>query len=485
MWSRNLLVSCNLRKHLLRSTSKIAVEVNPDVQRQLENAELKPQHHPGRCKTGNIILPPYVVKGITRAIGDYPIKTLHREAEAMNKCLSSRHRPPEEAEINQKVSAIQHEIEADNQTPDISMHDLSEKESEKLRKQQAQRIQKVLKERVVAWRPMSYGHFEALLYALGRGSMEYTILTKIFMEIIKRDPQFKPRSYFDFGSGVGTGMWAASNFWKNTIFEYFNVDSSRDMNELSDLILREGNENQQSLLKNVFYRQFLPATETKYNLIISSFSLFELPNSQARKEVILNLWRKCDGYLVIIEQGTRAGFELVSEARQYILKQKKPEVKGHVFSPCPHDLPCPRRTNKTDRTPCNFEVSYDTLPIGALVTKRNSTYSYVVLKAGERDLNDESNDWPRIVRETLVRKKHSICRLCTSEGNLQEIIFTTSKHGKFAYKCAKSSKWGDRLPIKVGEKFETNAVNDNKDKNTSQGNEDENRIQDNNQPPVN
>lgn len=59
--------------------------------------------------------------------------------------------------------------------------------------------------------------------------------------------------------------------------------------------------------------------------------------------------------------------------------------------------------------------------------------------------------WPRLVQPTLVRSKHTICRMCTAKGNLQEIIFTQSKHGKFAYRCAKSSSWGDRLPIEVGD----------------------------------
>lgn len=57
---------------------------------------------------------------------------------------------------------------------------------------------------------------------------------------------------------------------------------------------------------------------------------------------------------------------------------------------------------------------------------RKETYSYLVLKKGPR----KEKEWPRIVREVLVRPKHSICRMCTSNGQLQEVIFTASKHGK-------------------------------------------------------
>lgn len=80
------------------------------------------------------------------------------------------------------------------------------------------------------------------------------------MEIAGRNPEFKPNSFFDFGSGVGTGTWAASALWKKSLYEYFLVDSSREMNDLSDLILRGGDQNKHMSLKTVYYRQFLPAS---------------------------------------------------------------------------------------------------------------------------------------------------------------------------------------------------------------------------------
>lgn len=53
----------------------------------------------------------------------------------------------------------------------------------------------------------------------------------------------------------------------------------------------------------------------------------------------------------------------------------------------------------------------------------------MVIKRGKRN-ELEGPAWPRIVRPTLVRSKHTICRLCTYEGQLQEVIFTAKKHGK-------------------------------------------------------
>lgn len=84
------------------------------------------------------------------------------------------------------------------------------------------------------------------------------------------------------------------------------------------------------------------------------------------------------------------------------------------------------------------------------VGHQTEMYSYVVLKKG---MNDESDTtWPRIVRPTLVRSKHTICRMCTKNGKLEEVIFTQAKHGQLPYRCARSSKWGDRLPVHIDSK---------------------------------
>lgn len=50
------------------------------------------------------------------------------------------------------------------------------------------------------------------------------------------------------------------------------------------------------------------------------------------------------------------------------------------------------------------------------------------LCAGHRPASDVQ--WPRIVRTPLVRRKHTVCRMCVAAGKLEEVVFTASKHGK-------------------------------------------------------
>lgn len=136
-------------------------------------------------------------------------------------------------------------------------------------------------------------------------------------------------------------MWAANTYWEKDIFEYYNVDISREMNDLSEVLLQGGKGNK-DLPKGVFYRQFLPAERITYDIVVSAFSMFELPSLKARLQTILNLWNKTEKYLIVVEQGTNAGFKIVNELRDFILDIKKHGSVGHVFSPCPHDHPCPR-----------------------------------------------------------------------------------------------------------------------------------------------
>lgn len=239
-----------------------------------------------------------------------------------------------------------------------------------------QRVQKLVAQRTYSWRQLEYDAYRSLQYLLGRAAPEYAALRRVFGELARRRPAFAPHSFFDFGSGVGTGTWAAADQWRQSIFEYYLVDASRDMNDLADLLLRDGDENRPLELRNVNFRQFLPAStevgfnqkgyrqvlvpwvsiirskyskimclciltlivQTKYDIVLSAFSLLELPDAKTRLETVRTLWNKCDRYLVLIEQGTRAGFNIINEARDFVLYTSiqagnKMERECDIFAP--------------------------------------------------------------------------------------------------------------------------------------------------------
>ncbi|XP_024944255.1 methyltransferase-like protein 17, mitochondrial isoform X2 [Cephus cinctus] len=399
-------------------------------------------------------LPNSIVKAIEIAMEDHPKNVLLEDGQKLARYLWERHAPLEQADITAKYEEIEKEIlDKHLQKNGISV------DTETLKQRYRPLVIKLCKQKLTKWEFISYDAYKSLSYMAGRSIQNYAVMCKIFNEISIRDKEFQPQSLFDFGSGIGSVMWAASRFWLKSIKEYFCVDISLHMNELSEQIILKS----KPKINNIFYRQFLPASPNPpYDIVVSAYSLMELPNTESRLQTILKLWRKTNKYLVIVEQGTNAGFKLVNEARDFVLhvskkNSQKISQSGYTFSPCPQDLKCPRY--KELQTPCNFEVSYISTPFISPRHTNKERYSYVIMRKGERPKDDEQ--WPRIVRPILMRSRHTICRLCTKEGNLQEIILTKSKHGKVAYRCAKGSNWGDMLPLEiVNEKKDNNSDND-------------------------
>lgn len=59
----------------------------------------------------------------------------------------------------------------------------------------------------------------------------------------------------------------------------------------------------------------------------------ELPDIKTRIETLLNLWNKCDGYLVLVEQGSGAGFKMINEARDFFKKHLQETKSGFIYAP--------------------------------------------------------------------------------------------------------------------------------------------------------
>ncbi|CAH0545682.1 unnamed protein product [Brassicogethes aeneus] len=421
------------------TTSKINVTPNEEIINDLESKVVRLRDHPGICKPRNVTVPDTLLKALINVTEDQPLSQLVKTGKDLSRHLKGKVPPMEQAEVKETEKKAYDRVLSKHKNVEIN----NESDKERFMQMVRNKVKDILREKIYNWKPVDYDDYNSLVYLISRFAPEYAVLVRIFGEIHKRDENFRPKSFFDFGAGVGTAMWAANLYWKQYLFEYFNVDSSSSMNDLSQILLQGGRGNQVPL-KGVFYRQFLPANNTTYDIVVSAYSLLELPSLEARLKTILNLWNKTEKYLVIVEQGTNAGFKVVNEIRDFILQVDKKYGTGHVFSPCPHDSICPRFT-LDDGTPCNFEIKYMPLPFDGHPEAKRELFSYVVLKKGEKNSHD--SEWPRVVRTPLIRSKHTICRMCTSNGDIREVIFTSKKHGKTTYHCARATKWGDLLPM--------------------------------------
>ncbi len=55
------------------------------------------------------------------------------------------------------------------------------------------------------------------------------------------------------------------------------------------------------------------------DLVMSGYALLELPGQKERSRVVEDLWSRTTGFLVLIEEGTKAGFAALLEARDTLV----------------------------------------------------------------------------------------------------------------------------------------------------------------------
>uniref|UniRef100_A0A8C2K209 Ribosome assembly protein METTL17, mitochondrial n=1 Tax=Cyprinus carpio TaxID=7962 RepID=A0A8C2K209_CYPCA len=301
--------------------------------------------------------------------------------------------------------------------------------------------------------PLRYDEDLGLVYMAARLAGGYAGVLRALNEIKKRDPVFVPYSLLDFGSGLGTGTWASHTLWGDSLKEYVCVDSSGDMNTLAEQLLRGGNDVDNPVIKQVYFRQFLPVSpKVQFDLVIAAFSLSELATLNERLNVIFTLWRKTNSYLVLVENGTKDGHQILMEARDTILKRED-DVKHDlrrpsIFAPCTHELPCPKLI-KQHVVPCNFSHFYYPLPLLKSQERQQEKLSYLIISRSDEEKPQKTERWDmaRLISQVRRRPRHVQCQLCCANGELKQLAVTARCHGKDMYRCARSSDWGDLLPV--------------------------------------
>lgn len=292
----------------------------------------------------------------------------------------------------------------------------------------------------------------------------YAAVRRALNEIKKRDPSFAPQSLLDFGSGLGTAAWASHSCWGDTLKEMVCVDSSGPMNILAERLLKGDEERAEPHIKQVYFRQFLPVSpKVQFDLVSSAFTLSEIPSVKERQDAVMTLWRKTSSYLVLVENGTKEGHQTLMEARDTLLEYQDKILHdtrpASVFAPCPHALMCPKLAAKP-MTPCNFVQVYQPLPLPSQNVHQTEKFSYLILTRAEAaEAQTEGVDWARLIAPVQRRTRHVHCRLCTPDGQLQHLVVTARKHSRDVYRCARSSDWGDQLPIiqRVDEDVQTDS----------------------------
>ncbi|XP_011831600.1 PREDICTED: methyltransferase-like protein 17, mitochondrial isoform X2 [Mandrillus leucophaeus] len=397
------------------------------------------RQHPGILNLPHVRLPQALANGAQLLLLENAGPTMENQVQTLTSYLWSRHLPVEPEELQRRARHFEKKF---LENPDLCQTE------EKLRGA----VLHALRKTTYHWQELSYTEGLSLVYMAARLDGGFAAVSRAFHEIRARNPAFQPQTLMDFGSGTGSVTWAANSIWGQSLREYMCVDKSTAMLALAEKLLKGGSESGEPYIPGVFFRQFLPVSpKVQFDVVVSAFSLSELPSRADRTEVVQTLWRKTGHFLVLVENGTKAGHRLLMEARDLVLngKEKSPldPRPSFVFAPCPHELPCPQLTTSRPLA-CSFSQAYHPIPFRWNKKPKEEKFSMVILARGSPE---EANRWPRITQPVLRRPRHVHCHLCCPDGHMQHAVITARRHG---------SSWGDLLPVLTPSAFPPSTAQD-------------------------
>lgn len=180
---------------------------------------------------------------------------------------------------------------------------------------------------------VEYGPKETFAYIASQMPFLLAPLQNVFAEIARRIPGFAPKSMLDFGSGPGTAIFAAHNHWNTSLKDIMAVDVSQSMLDVSSELIRSFS---CDLADHVQWRRYMAMNPNrpKYNLVVASAVLSELPDDNLRQQSVDHLWQQCDGILVLIDRGNAEGFRIIRNARDWLIESaKKSDAPLHIVAP--------------------------------------------------------------------------------------------------------------------------------------------------------
>jgi ribosomal protein RSM22 (predicted rRNA methylase) len=270
-------------------------------------------------------------------------------------------------------------------------------------------------------------------YAAARMPATFAAIARAMDAAADRLPGFRPTNLLDIGAGTGAASWAASAVWPS-LTELTLIDRAAAAIDLGRRLAT-------SAPRPVAGARWVVADlehdiGRRADLVTGAYVLGELPATQAA-DVVARLWAATDRVLVLVEPGSRPGFERIRAARAALI-----EAGGRVAAPCPNDEPCPI----VDPAWCHFLARLDRSPL-----QRRT-------KAASRSWEDEPFSYVAVARPAAVdaepaarivlgrpRQRPGVVelRICRA-GRIEQR--TLSRRDGPAWKAARELTWGDPVP---------------------------------------
>ena len=187
---------------------------------------------------------------------------------------------------------------------------------------------------------IEYDEVITKIWAKTKTAFSYAATFKVLSEL--KAAGFDAETMLDFGCGIGPGLWAANEVWKDTLRMYDGVDESYHMLRMANYVVTGGDED--CLTDGIRWRRYIPEgtafAREQYNIVLVANTLGDLTSRKERLNLIDRLWGKVNyhgGALVLIENGNLPGHELIQEARSHLIDNHQ---NAYTVAPCGHNSPC-------------------------------------------------------------------------------------------------------------------------------------------------
>lgn len=265
-------------------------------------------------------------------------------------------------------------------------------------------------------------------YLLVRFPATYMAISRV-LEICSSIFDDEIQSILDVGAGMGTATIAISRYLKKDA-KFTLLEREDSMIELGNKLFEMTDENFNYRYEKCDYSTY--SFDNKYDLVIASYTLNEL-NEQDRINVVNKLWNATNKYLIIIEPGTKEGYNQIIKEREFILS-----AGGKIIAPCGTNNKCPLPNDDW----CHFVVRVPRSKIHKTIKEaevpfEDEKFSFVAFSK-EREFELKN----RILRHPIIRPGNVSIKYCSQDGIKEKVL--SKKDGEY-YKTAKKLKTGDYL----------------------------------------
>lgn len=275
---------------------------------------------------------------------------------------------------------------------------------------------------------INFDDLHALAYGIVRMPATYSAMVRVLAELADLAPDFAPTTHRDLGAGPGTAVLATRWIFPELDTHHL-VERDPSMRRLGEKLLASGGRTGSKVEWSDMDIND-PDAHSPADLVTLSYSLVEI-DIDMREEVLKRAYESCGDVLVILEPGTKAGFEAILHAREVLASQG-----AHLLAPCPHAGPCPMAgteswchfAERLPRTRLHLKVK------GATLGYEDEKYSYLVCTRTWR-----ASTRGRITRPPAADKAGINLEICLPEGLVSTRI---PKKEKTAWKTAKKLTWG-------------------------------------------